>query len=131
LWVWVCPWLVLTLKVLKLCTNQLVVWFVQVRVSNWCLSLFLVPISELQHAPLHLKCCELGSVPNSLFFQCFHLRFTFESIKEVGSTSKVHYNLDFSHCCWSGWSLSPWFSNRSPNIFMQVHGGELSYTTWV
>jgi hypothetical protein len=34
-------------KVLQLCINQLVVWFVQVRVSNWCLSLFLVPISKL------------------------------------------------------------------------------------
>jgi hypothetical protein len=27
LWVWVCPWCVLAPKVLKLCTNQLVVWF--------------------------------------------------------------------------------------------------------
>jgi hypothetical protein len=28
LWVWVCPWLVLTPKVLQLWTNQFVVWFV-------------------------------------------------------------------------------------------------------
>ncbi len=34
LWVWVCPWLVLAPKVFKLCTNQLVVWFVQICVSN-------------------------------------------------------------------------------------------------
>jgi hypothetical protein len=34
LWVWVCLWLVLAPKVLKLYTNQLVVWFVQVCVSN-------------------------------------------------------------------------------------------------
>jgi len=27
LWIWVCPWLVLALKVFQLCTNQLVVWF--------------------------------------------------------------------------------------------------------
>jgi hypothetical protein len=27
LWVWVYPWLVLTLKVFQLCTNQLVIWF--------------------------------------------------------------------------------------------------------
>jgi hypothetical protein len=27
LWVQVCPWFVLTPKVLQLCTNQLVVWF--------------------------------------------------------------------------------------------------------
>jgi hypothetical protein len=66
LWVQICPWLVLAPKVLKLCTNQLVVWFVQVRVSNWCLSLFLVPIPKLQHARLPLKCCEPGSVPQPL-----------------------------------------------------------------
>jgi hypothetical protein len=34
LWVWVCPWLVLAPKVLQLCTNQLVVWFVQIWVSD-------------------------------------------------------------------------------------------------
>jgi hypothetical protein len=35
LWIRVCPWLVRAPNVLQLCTNQLVVWFVQVRVSNW------------------------------------------------------------------------------------------------
>jgi len=35
LWVCVCPWFIYEPKVLKLCSNQLVVWFVQVRVSNW------------------------------------------------------------------------------------------------
>ncbi len=35
LWICVCPWLIRALKVLQLCTNQLVVWFVQVRVNNW------------------------------------------------------------------------------------------------
>jgi hypothetical protein len=34
LWVRVCPWLVCALKVLQLCTNQLV-WFVHVCVNNW------------------------------------------------------------------------------------------------
>jgi len=63
LWVQVCPWLFLAPKVLKLCINQLVVWFVQVCVSNWCLSLFLVSISELHHAPLPPKCCEPKNVP--------------------------------------------------------------------
>jgi hypothetical protein len=43
LWVWDCPWLVLTPKVFQLCSNHLVFGFVQVRVSSWCLSLFLVP----------------------------------------------------------------------------------------
>jgi len=42
LWIRVCPWLIharpwfiLAPKVLQLCTNQLVVWFIQFRVSNW------------------------------------------------------------------------------------------------
>jgi hypothetical protein len=34
LWVWVCPWLFLAPKVFQLCTNQLVVWFVQIHVSD-------------------------------------------------------------------------------------------------
>ncbi len=34
LWVWGCPWLTLTPKVLKLCTNQLVVWFVHICVND-------------------------------------------------------------------------------------------------
>jgi hypothetical protein len=34
LWIRVCIWLILTPKVLKLCTNQCVVWFVQIRVSE-------------------------------------------------------------------------------------------------
>ncbi len=32
LWVWNCPWFILAPKMLKLCTNQLVVWFVRIRV---------------------------------------------------------------------------------------------------
>jgi hypothetical protein len=87
LWICVCPWLIYALKVLKLCTNQLVVWFVQVQVSDWCLSFFLVPIPELQHAPLPSNCYELGSVPHSLLFCYFHLRLTFECIKKLGSAS--------------------------------------------
>jgi hypothetical protein len=35
LWVRVCSWLVLAPKVFQLCTNQLVVWFMQVRVNKW------------------------------------------------------------------------------------------------
>jgi hypothetical protein len=34
LWIRVCPWLILAPKMLKLCTNQLVVWFVQIHVSD-------------------------------------------------------------------------------------------------
>jgi hypothetical protein len=35
LWVRVYPWLVRAPKVLQLCTNQLIVWFVQVHMNNW------------------------------------------------------------------------------------------------
>jgi len=35
LWICVCSWLVHAPKRFQLCTNQLVVWFVQVHVSNW------------------------------------------------------------------------------------------------
>jgi hypothetical protein len=50
-------------KMFQLRTNQLVVWFVQVRVSNTYLSIFLFPILGLQHGPLPPKCWEPGSVP--------------------------------------------------------------------
>jgi hypothetical protein len=52
LWIHVCLWFVRAPKAFKLHTNQLVVWIVQVHVSNWCLSFFLVPILQLQHTPL-------------------------------------------------------------------------------
>jgi hypothetical protein len=35
LWVYVYPWFVCVPKMLQLCTDQLVVWFVQVHVNNW------------------------------------------------------------------------------------------------
>jgi hypothetical protein len=35
LWVCVCLCFVHALKVLQLCTNQLIIWFVQVRENNW------------------------------------------------------------------------------------------------
>jgi hypothetical protein len=35
LWVHVCPWFVHAPKMVQPRTNQLVVWFVQVRVNNW------------------------------------------------------------------------------------------------
>jgi hypothetical protein len=36
LWVCVCLWVIRAPKVFQLCSNQLVVWFMQVYVSNWC-----------------------------------------------------------------------------------------------
>jgi hypothetical protein len=44
LWVRVCSWLVLAPKVPKLCINQLIVWFVQIHVSDWTLVICLSPI---------------------------------------------------------------------------------------
>ncbi len=38
-------------KVPWLCTNQLIVWFVKVRVSEWLLIILPSPILELQQAP--------------------------------------------------------------------------------
>jgi hypothetical protein len=35
LWVCVCSWFLRAPKVLQLCTNQLVVWFVQINMNNW------------------------------------------------------------------------------------------------
>jgi hypothetical protein len=87
LWVQGCPWLVLTPKVPKLCINQLVVWFVQIHVSDWTLIILPNPIPELQHTLLPLKCCEPRSVPDSLFFRCFHFKLSIESIKELGNAS--------------------------------------------
>jgi hypothetical protein len=118
------PMVHLCTKVFQLCTNQLVVWFVQARVSDWLLVILPSLISELLHAPLPPKCYEPGSVPNSLLFRCFHLGLTFEFIKELGSTScsethiKVHKTYfamwiflwsqkpitsTWTHKCWLGW----------------------------
>jgi hypothetical protein len=48
---------------LQLCTNQLIVWFVQVRLNDWLLVILPSPILELQHGPLPPKCCEPRNVP--------------------------------------------------------------------
>jgi hypothetical protein len=53
------------------------------------------PISELEHALLPRSVVSQGVCPNSLLFRCFHLRLTFESIKELGSAS--HEVLIFNH----------------------------------
>jgi hypothetical protein len=52
------------------------------------LSIFLVP-SQSSSTPLYpLSAASQRACPNSLFFCCFHLRLTFESIKELGSASR-------------------------------------------
>jgi hypothetical protein len=93
LWIRVCPWFVLAPKVPKLCTNQIVVWFVQIHVSDWKFVILLSPIKELQHAPLPPKCCKLGSVPWLLVLPLFTSDFQFEFIKEPGSMSRIIFRL--------------------------------------
>jgi hypothetical protein len=70
-----CPWLVLTPRVLQLCTNHFV-WVMcrpmwrPVWVSEAC-QFFLVP-SWSSNMPLYpSKCCELGSVPRFLLLLLF------------------------------------------------------------
>jgi hypothetical protein len=62
LWIQISLWLVLAPKVFQLCTNRLVVWFVQVCVSDWMLVILPNFILELQHALLPPKCYEPRSV---------------------------------------------------------------------
>jgi hypothetical protein len=71
LWVRFCLWLVLAPKVFQLCTNQLVIWFVQVCMSGWLLVILPSLITELKHAPLPPKCCELGNVPELFILSLF------------------------------------------------------------
>jgi len=89
LWVRICPWLVLAPKVLQLCTNQLVVWFVQTRMSDYVFVILSSLISELQHAPLPPEnATNQGACPDSLFFHCLQSGLTFESIKEPRGASR-------------------------------------------
>jgi hypothetical protein len=70
MWVRVSPWLVPTPNACRMSSNQLVIWFVSIRMSSWSLSLFLVPTLEFQHAPLPPKCCEPKSVPQLFIKGC-------------------------------------------------------------
>jgi len=84
LWICVYSWLVYALKVFQLCTNQLIVWFVQVHVNNWfnCHSSW--SKSRSSNTPFYPRSVvNQGMYPNSLSFRCFHLRFVVESIKEL------------------------------------------------
>jgi hypothetical protein len=83
-----CPWLVLTPKVLQLCTNHLV-WVVckPVWVNETC-QLFLDP-SRSSNTPLYpSKCCELGSVPQLLPFPLSSTWTHIWVLQGVGSASK-------------------------------------------
>jgi hypothetical protein len=88
LWIQIWPWFVLAPKVLHFYTHQLVVWFCA-SLCEWlkCLSILLVP-SRSSSTPLYPQSAmSQGACTNSSLFRCFHFRLTFESIKEVGSTS--------------------------------------------
>jgi hypothetical protein len=85
LWVCVYPWLVHAQKMLQLCINQLVVWFVQVCENNWPIFIHFNPHPGALTHPSTPKCYEPKSVyPNFLSFRCFHLGITIESFKEFG-----------------------------------------------
>jgi len=82
-----CPWLVLALKVLQLCTNHLM-WVVcrPVWVSEAC-QLFLVP-SRSSNTPLYpSKCCELRNMPWLLPLSLFCTWTHFWVLQGVGSAS--------------------------------------------
>jgi hypothetical protein len=76
LWIRVCSWFILAPKVFQLCTDQFVVWFMQVRVSDLVLAILPSPIPELQHALLPPKCYKLG---NLSLTPCFFVVFTTNS----------------------------------------------------
>ncbi len=67
LWICVCPWLVRAPKALKLHTNWLVIWFVQVHVNNWCLSLFLNPHPGAPACPSTPKVFRAGEHAPTLY----------------------------------------------------------------
>jgi hypothetical protein len=117
LWLCVCLWLVRAPKVLQLYTNQLVVWFVQVRVNNWfAWSLFLVvPIPELQHTPLPPKCYDLRNVPQLLLLSLFSpLDLQLNLLKSLG-VRQIPSNP----------------SSKSISIFDFFHVGVISSSSWL
>jgi hypothetical protein len=71
LWVRGCMWLVQTSKMLQLCSNQLVFGFVQVCVSSWCLSFFLVPSWNSIMLLYPQSVVSKGMCLDSLLFCCF------------------------------------------------------------
>jgi hypothetical protein len=88
-----CPWLVLTPRVLQLCTNHFV-WVVcmPVWVSEAC-QLFLVP-SRSSNTPLYpSKCCELRSMPRLLLLSMFPTWTRIKSFKELGARQHVYYKV--------------------------------------
>jgi len=74
LWVHVCPWLICAPKMFQLRTNQLVVWFVQVHVSNWIACHFSYSPSRSFNTPLYPKSvASQGTCPTPYLVAIFTL----------------------------------------------------------
>jgi len=95
LWVLVCSWFACAPKVLQPRTNQLVIWFVQIRLNNWPTCHFLVPIPKLQHVSLPPKCYKLRNVPQLLFLPLFPLLDSHWSLSRSVGGCHHHHNLWF------------------------------------
>jgi len=85
-------------------TAALCVGFVQVRVSSWWLSLFLVP-SWSSNTPFYpSKCCEPGSVPQLLTLPLFSVWTHIWIHQGAWGCVKFHWiqkcDLIWSGCCW-------------------------------
>jgi len=79
-----CLWFVLTPKVFQLYTNHWMFGFVQVRVSSWCLSFFLVP-SQSSSTPLYPQsAANQGVCPTPYFFVVFSLNSRLSPLRSLG-----------------------------------------------
>jgi hypothetical protein len=96
-------------KMLQLRINQLVIWFVQVHVSNWLACHSSQSLSQSFSMPFYPRnVANQGAYSNSSFFHCVHLGFTFESIKELGSASTTF--CQSTRSCMQGCQMMFWSS---------------------
>ncbi len=102
LWVHVYACLVCAPKVLWLCTNQLIIWFVQVHVNKLNrLSFVLVP-SKSSNTSLYLRSvANQGMCPNSFFFICLRLWTRNWVHQKAWWCVKLHW--------WRFWSSTPMY----------------------
>jgi len=144
LWVRICLWFVLAPKVFQLCTKHLVFGFVQVCVSSWCLSFFLIP-SRNSSTPLYpfkvLQAKECAPTPYSSII--FSLNSHLSPLRSLGACHRqcwstlgkihkgdnsllVHWNFPFITCHGgrevSTFSMLPypfqlWLHNRFKVLF--------------
>jgi len=87
LWVQICSWLVLAPKCSNYALTNLLFGLCKFMWVSDCSSFFLIPFRS-SNTPLYSQsAANQRACPNSLRFRCFHLRYTFESIKELGRGS--------------------------------------------